>query len=160
MADNPLWEYSLEVYGRPGVQQACLTLQDEFGADINLLLFAAWVAAQGAMITPGQWHTLHELSDTFQQQYLQPLRNLRRKLKSVAPDAAYEGAKALELELERWQQGALWEFWQEQGVAGRASAADLLWRNCRGGFERGDYHPGAGLDAALQRLVDALEASS
>ena len=43
---RPLWDFSLEVYGRPKVAETCLRLQDEFGVDVPVLLFAAWLAAE------------------------------------------------------------------------------------------------------------------
>jgi len=32
---SSFWTFSLSVYGQPGVPAACLTLQDEGGADVN-----------------------------------------------------------------------------------------------------------------------------
>jgi uncharacterized protein (TIGR02444 family) len=37
--DDPFWRFSLDLYGRPGVAPACLALQDEAGADVNLVLY-------------------------------------------------------------------------------------------------------------------------
>ena len=42
---TPFWDFSLAVYGRPGVAPACLALQQRHGADVNLLLFCAWFGA-------------------------------------------------------------------------------------------------------------------
>lgn len=43
--ENPFWRFSCAVYAAPGVAQACLELQDTHGADVNLLLLAAWLGA-------------------------------------------------------------------------------------------------------------------
>ena len=43
------WSFSLTVYGRPGVEAACLELQDRFGADVNLALYCLWI---GRSLTP------------------------------------------------------------------------------------------------------------
>ena len=46
------WEFSLTVYGGPGVQEECLLLQDRYGVDINVLLFCAYVGAiYGALLS-------------------------------------------------------------------------------------------------------------
>ena len=37
-----LWDETLEAYGRPGVPEACLVLQDTFGQNTSLLLWAVW----------------------------------------------------------------------------------------------------------------------
>ncbi|MGE4220898.1 MAG: TIGR02444 family protein, partial [Alphaproteobacteria bacterium] len=48
MADDAaLWPFSLSVYARPGVAEACLALQARRGLDVNLLLWCGWRAAVG-----------------------------------------------------------------------------------------------------------------
>ncbi|HEY9218729.1 MAG TPA: TIGR02444 family protein, partial [Phenylobacterium sp.] len=37
-----LWDWVVAVYERPGVPEACLTLQDDHGQHTSLLLWAAW----------------------------------------------------------------------------------------------------------------------
>ena len=37
-----LWDFSLETYRRPGVEEACWKLQDELGADVNMLFYCCW----------------------------------------------------------------------------------------------------------------------
>ena len=51
--DVPFWSFSTEFYGRTGVAPACLVLQDRFGCDVNLLLFALWAARRGAACSRG-----------------------------------------------------------------------------------------------------------
>ena len=43
--DSPLWRFSLAVYADATVRQECLELQDEYGVDINLVLFCAFAGA-------------------------------------------------------------------------------------------------------------------
>ena len=45
--DKRFWDFSLNIYGVPGVAPACLRCQDEAGADVNLILFLLWRAAAG-----------------------------------------------------------------------------------------------------------------
>ena len=42
-APHPFWRFSLRVYRAAGVQQACLALQEDCGADVNLLLLCGWL---------------------------------------------------------------------------------------------------------------------
>ena len=42
---SAFWTYTLEFYRRDGVQPAVIHLQDARGADVNLLIHAAWTAA-------------------------------------------------------------------------------------------------------------------
>lgn len=99
-----IWAWTLETYARPGVPEACLRLQDEFGQNTDLLLWAVWaevkdpaVLARAADVTQ-RWETIA----------LAPLRQVRRVLKATLPpieDAAREGlredVKAAELRAER-----------------------------------------------------------
>ena len=45
--ENVFWTYSLAVYRRKEVAQCCLALQDDAGVDVNLLLYAGWLAGKG-----------------------------------------------------------------------------------------------------------------
>ncbi|HWU12504.1 MAG TPA: TIGR02444 family protein, partial [Caulobacter sp.] len=42
-----LWQWALEVYVRPSVAGACLSLQDGHGQNVPYLLWAAWRASEG-----------------------------------------------------------------------------------------------------------------
>jgi uncharacterized protein (TIGR02444 family) len=44
---SPFWNYSLGIYAKPGVADACIALQDDFGLDVNILLACLWFSAQG-----------------------------------------------------------------------------------------------------------------
>ena len=46
-APHPFWRFSLRVYRAAGVQQACLALQEDCGADVNLLLLCGWQGLDG-----------------------------------------------------------------------------------------------------------------
>lgn len=106
------WVFSLELYGRPGVAEACLRLQDSFKADVNLLLLGFWRAAKGY---PG-WegaeldHATRAVAPV--NAVLRPFREARRALKRLmadepAAEMLYVDAKALELRLEQVAQAWL-----------------------------------------------------
>ena len=73
-SDNPFWDFSLAVYHRPGVAQACLALQDRRGLDVNLLLFCCWAGSLGRRLEPqdiarlrravGDWQERVPLAET------------------------------------------------------------------------------------------------
>ena len=42
-AGAAFWRFSLTLYGRPGVADALIALQDRAGLDVNLILFGLWV---------------------------------------------------------------------------------------------------------------------
>ena len=105
-ADHALWRFSLRVYGAEGVEAACLRLQDDHGADVNLVLFCCWLGTAGygrvgerllrsALAATAHWHG----------RAVAPLRALRRSLKQdpaplAAADAEPVRRKVLAAELE------------------------------------------------------------
>lgn len=101
---TPLWDWVLAAYERPGVPQACLTLQDEHGQNTSLLLWAIRARpAAGAVLDRAA-----EVARTWDETVLHPLRAVRRGLKAPCPpvgDLVREGlradVKAAELRAER-----------------------------------------------------------
>jgi uncharacterized protein (TIGR02444 family) len=110
--EHPFWNYSMALYGKPGVAEACLRLQDGCGLDVNLLLYACWLAASGYE-PPSQedWRRLIDGTAAWRTQAVEPLRGVRRFLKEAKgiPQSAVlrERVKALELAAEHAQQLAI-----------------------------------------------------
>ncbi len=113
--ENPFWEFSVSVYGREGVAPACLRLQDQFGVDVNVLLYCCWIAAhRGAELDSAAMAQTMALTSPWRSGVVVPLRGIRRTLK-----ASYDGyaantqeslrtlVKRIELQAERLQQDAL-----------------------------------------------------
>jgi uncharacterized protein (TIGR02444 family) len=99
-----LWDETLEAYGRPGVPEACLSLQDGYGQNTSLLLWAVWAETADPTILA----KAADLARRWEVLALAPLRAVRRKLKPAFPgvaDAAREDlredVKAAELRAER-----------------------------------------------------------
>ena len=99
-----IWEWALEAYARPGVPEACLRLQDEFGQNTSFLLWAV----HSEVKDPELLARAAEATRAWDATALVPLREVRRALKPPLPpvdDAARlslrEDVKALELAAER-----------------------------------------------------------
>jgi uncharacterized protein (TIGR02444 family) len=108
------WSFSLQLYARPGIAEACIALQDGLGLDVNLLLFCCW-----------HGHALRKLDEqglrqaiaavqSWQSEVVKPLRAVRRRLKAGVPPITARECQALrrkvgdlELESERIAQSAL-----------------------------------------------------
>ncbi len=153
MTDNPLWQYSLAVYGRPAVAEACLALQDEHGADVNLLLCGCWLATAGRRWSETELAELCALSRP-QREHIAAMRTLRRSLKDAAPAPVYQQAKQLELALERWQQDTLWHYWRERQSTGGDDFAAAATANI-GGYLATLGAGAAKCEALLRQLVVA-----
>lgn len=81
LADKPLWPFALALYACPGIEAACLRLQDDAGVDICELLWRCWLLHHGAV--PECEIGLAEVH-RWQHEVTAPLRYLRRKLKTDA----------------------------------------------------------------------------
>jgi uncharacterized protein (TIGR02444 family) len=111
---SPFWRFSLDVYARPGVAEACLDLQDACGADVNILLFLLWRAADADALPAAAVAQLDAAVREWRANVVVPLRTLRRRLKRGVPPIPREaaepfrtGVKAMELTAERLQQDAM-----------------------------------------------------
>ncbi|MCP4327727.1 MAG: TIGR02444 family protein [Alphaproteobacteria bacterium] len=100
MTDFPpteFWDFSLAVYGHDGVAEACLGFQDNYGVDVNLLLFCAWMGASGRGHVGGP--DLYELSDMVEDwhhsvvRYLRTLRTDLRDGHEPFPDILVESVR-------------------------------------------------------------------
>lgn len=99
-----VWEWALEAYGRDGVAEACLALQDAHGQNVPFLLWAVWAEAAD----PGLLRQAAEVARAWDAVAVAPLRAVRRDLKTRRPpvddgarEALREDVKAAELRAER-----------------------------------------------------------
>ena len=107
--DGPLWKFASAIYGHAEVSKACLLLQEQCGVDVNVLLFALWIAAERKIgVDVAAVREVDTTVRQWRQEIVAPLRAIRRRLKTgprPAPDEATEGLRAklqdIEIELER-----------------------------------------------------------
>ncbi|MBN2993354.1 TIGR02444 family protein [Pseudomonas cedrina subsp. fulgida] len=100
-----LWSFSLATYARPGVEAACLRLQEQ-GADVCLLLCGAWLEQRAVVVTAERIQALKHIAGPWQTQVIEPLRSVRRQWRETARHdenlaGLRERVKALELDAER-----------------------------------------------------------
>jgi uncharacterized protein (TIGR02444 family) len=113
------WDYSVALYGRPGVEAACIELQRRHRIDVNLVLLCLWLGERGTALDGEALARLCHAADRWQLEVVRPLRTLRRRLKarladrepnSVAGDwpelatSVRERAIALEIDAEHLEQ--------------------------------------------------------
>ncbi|HDS1737642.1 TIGR02444 family protein [Pseudomonas sp. BP8] len=110
-----LWNHALALYAKPGVEDACLTLQ-QCGGDVCLLLCATWLQLRGVAPTAERVQALRDLAEPWQREVVVPLRKLRVQWRTASASDAQlaslrEQIKGLELQaektlLERLQEGS------------------------------------------------------
>lgn len=163
-APSPFWTFSLAVYGRKGVPPACLTLQDEAGVDVNVLLFSLYLGSKGRSLSVDDVRAMVDTIEPWRRDVVVVLRTARRALKE--PPSPFEGpavealrksAKAAELEAERIQQEMLFVSFPLEST-GRA-AADAA-EACKGNVEAYRLLLGATFDGpAVATLIEAVAAT-
>ncbi|QFT86604.1 hypothetical protein FIU88_16795 [Halomonas sp. THAF12] len=101
LAADPLWDFALALYARPGAEAACLHLQDDAGLEVIELLWRLWLFHHGLAAGP-----MPDSVARWQAEVTAPLRRLRRSLKAEAAEresvaALRQRLKAAELDAER-----------------------------------------------------------
>lgn len=79
------WRFVKNLYGSPGVNAACVKVQDNLGVDVIVLLHSAWLLCREDRLVDSK--TISVLDSTvspWRMQIVHPLRSLRRLLKLAA----------------------------------------------------------------------------
>lgn len=100
-----LWSFTLDFYARPGVEQACLSLQAD-GANVCALLCGVWMDRRGVQFDPQGAQQIGQLADPWHEQVVGPIRDIRTRWKDAATadeelTALRDRLKTLELDAER-----------------------------------------------------------
>jgi uncharacterized protein (TIGR02444 family) len=97
-----IWEWVLEAYGRPGVPDAALKLQDAHGQNTSFLLWAVYAEARD----PALLARAADATRAWDRTALVPLRDVRRALKASQPPVSDHGREALREEVKRLELAA------------------------------------------------------
>jgi uncharacterized protein (TIGR02444 family) len=161
------WAFALAIYARPGVAEACLTLQNESGVDVMLLLMATFAAVKHRLLlTPGEIRTLDEACRLWREQIVWRLRTIRIELKTgpqPAPNSATEQfrsqVKALELAAEKLENQLLAECLPlrppAQGIVKPEQLRTVLEGVVAHFAERRGAAPKASLPSPIDTIVEA-----
>jgi uncharacterized protein (TIGR02444 family) len=131
--DGPHWRFSLAAYCAPGVPEACIALQDEYGTDINVLLLFLWMATRRrrAPATVDIARADAAVRD-WRTRVVEPLRDVRRAMKSspVLPrreesEALRKQVKTVELAAEQLEQALLVQHLRVLETGSEASGGDV-----------------------------------
>ena len=120
MSNNPLWDYSIATYSLAGVAPACLALQDTFGLDVNVLLYASWLAQGERRLSYDHLTGMEAVITDWRSDTVKPLRALRIRWRQTPHTSGLrEELKSLELRAERQQQDMMYTYCQR--------SAELPW---------------------------------
>jgi uncharacterized protein (TIGR02444 family) len=123
--ESSFWDYSLRGYASASVQKASLSLQESFGADVNVLFFIAWTANNNARLEEDAFEKVKSIVSKWHNDVVLPLRSIRQALKTDSKGADTELAsvfreriKRIELESEHIEQLMLETCKTEDGLDG------------------------------------------
>jgi uncharacterized protein (TIGR02444 family) len=111
--DNEFWRFSIAVYEQNEVARESLGLQETLGIDVNLLLFCAWIGAQGIILRSENIEAASMAIAAWHETIIRPLRGVRQqtKLLSVTELEDFRArVKDLELEAEKIEQAILFGY--------------------------------------------------
>jgi uncharacterized protein (TIGR02444 family) len=101
--------FAVRTYGCEGIPEACLALQNERGADVNVLLFCCWMGATRGEFEIETLDKVLEFSRVWADRVVRPLRSVRIWMKNQgcsAPDIPVERCMKLRERIKKVELGA------------------------------------------------------
>ncbi len=113
--DNPFWQYSLCVYANPLIQKQCLTWQEQYNINVNVLLFCCWLASsENIALTANDFNQISKSLDSWHTAVVLPLRQVRQYLKQQVDNDRIKSLRQQilknELAAEAFEQAHLYQF--------------------------------------------------
>ena len=129
ITQDRLWRFCLEYYNTPGVKELCLTVQNKYAGNVNLLLISKWLDNQNINFDSCHWIQIFNcLKKT--EELLINFRKLRHDNKLYIPQSLYQSHLNFELKLERQQQSDLINLINQLPLY-QTSTPTLLQRYCK-----------------------------
>lgn len=158
-APEAFWTFATGLYAGPGVGEACLWLQDAHGADVNLLLFAAWLAvAHRRTIGIEDAARLDAAVADWRREVVQAIRAVRRHAKTLAGNSklapAYAALKRCELDAERAQHALM----LAEGLPGRPDERASARANMLACLAAAGIAPDAAVMMRVEHISDLAKA--
>ena len=157
-AYGAFWTWSLEHYARRGVEPTLLHLQDAFGLNVNIALWACWCATVFEPITHNDMRAAIDATAPWSERVAKPLRAVRRYLKQAQGDSPLRAQiKDAELQAEKAEQAMLEAFAKDRlrPLAGKDSPAAAMHRDHA--RQNLAAYAGAANPAAADELSSLLE---
>ena len=111
------WDFSVRTYRMDGVPNACLSLQNDYGADVNMLLYCCWIGAYIGQFDHELFARASAFSTLWADNVVVPLRSARTWMKQSGCDTEpvptdtcmqlREEIKSVEFAAEKMQQQVL-----------------------------------------------------
>jgi uncharacterized protein (TIGR02444 family) len=116
-AIETFWDFSVRTYRTESVPDACLSLQNDYGADVNMLLYCCWIGAHLGKFDADLFAQASNFSTQWAGNVVIPLRSARTWMKKTGCDGEIvatddcmqlrEEIKTVEFACEKMQQQVL-----------------------------------------------------
>lgn len=83
------WNFSVATYGKAGVAEACLHLQEELGIDVNVLLYCCWYGCTRGTLDRPAMERILSFAEPWAENVVRPLRAARSWMKAVGCDQPF-----------------------------------------------------------------------
>lgn len=77
------WSFSVATYGKAGVAEACLRLQEELRIDVNVLLYCCWYGCTRGTLDRAAMERVLSFAEPWAENVVRPLRAARTWMKAV-----------------------------------------------------------------------------
>lgn len=134
-ASEGFWDFSVRTYRTDGVADACLSLQNDYAADVNMLLYCCWLGACQGKFDQALFDRSNGFSSRWADEVVKPLRSARTWMKhagcqaeSMPTEACMnlrEDIKSVEFAAEKMQQHVLESLVPAEVRRGSVSATTL-----------------------------------
>ncbi|MBE1300444.1 MAG: TIGR02444 family protein [Alteromonadaceae bacterium] len=101
---DSFWQFSLEFYSPEPIKQACLTLQDNFDFNVNLILLCCWLDSLRVKLSAEQ---LHQLKGVIKNSDVELKQHRKLRAANKNQQDRYAALLQQELALEQAQQSIL-----------------------------------------------------
>jgi uncharacterized protein (TIGR02444 family) len=130
------WDFSARTYVTKGVPEACLSLQDDHGADVNMVLYCCWIGVHFGNFNDELFELAIGFSEAWAENIVRKLRSTRTWMKQtgcVNKDVPFEFCmrlreriKDIELDAEKIQQDVLASYPRPEKLHESASPNERL----------------------------------
>ena len=117
------WDFSVRTYRKSGVAEACLSLQEQLGVDVNVLLYCCWYGCTRGTLDETAMERILAFAEPWAENVVRPLRAARTWMKTTGCTEAYvagedceglrEEIKRAELRAEHLQEDRMQELTEE-----------------------------------------------
>lgn len=137
--DSDFWDFSISFYANADVESTCLTLQDQYNLNVNLILFCYWLAEnKQEPLEKKQWSQLLSAAQPWEE-IIKPLRQSRKMINhsSIAwpSDFKIETGKHvsnIEINTEHMQQLSIEQAWRQMNCSeSDKSYLDIITNNVK-----------------------------